>query len=129
MNPTEVRKLIGLAEHGKTRDMAIYAKACRKLENIQAQITALNTDKLQLYLSHGGDPSSLARWQRWADIKVEKLESQQQSAVQEKEAARQVAVKSVAKVQALEALHKKALKKDLIIKRRRAEQNGQPPDA
>lgn len=129
MTPPEVSKLIVLAEHGKTRDMAIYAAACQKLEGIQAQIAAVNTDILQLHLSHDSDLNTVARWQRWAEAEVKKMQSLQQSAAHEKEAARKVAVTSVAKVQALEALLKKALKEDVLIKRRRAEQNGQPPDA
>ena len=129
MNPTEVRKLVALAEHGKSRDMAIYAQACNKLEGLQAQIDALHADKRQHGLSSGGDLNALARWQRWAEAEIDKLRSQHNEAAREKEVARQVAVKSVAKVQALEILLKKALKEDILIKRRRAEQNGQPPDA
>ena len=129
MNPAEVRKLIALAAHGKSRDMAIYAQACSKTEGLQAKIDTLHTDKRQHDLSSGSDLNALARWQRWSEAEIGKLQSQHNEAASEKEVARLVAVKSVAKVQALETLLKKALKEDVLIKRRRAEQNGQPPDA
>ena len=129
MNLIEVRKLVALAEHGKSRDMAIYAQACGKLEGLQAQIDALHADKRQHSLSSDGDLNALARWLRWSEAEIGKFQSQHTEAAMEKEAARKVAVKSVAKVQALETLLKKALKEDILIKRRRAEQNGQPPDA
>ena len=129
MTPTEVRKLISLAEHGKTRDMAIYAQTCRKLDGLQAQIDDLRTEKHKHDLSRGGDLGTLARWQRWADAEIAKLQSQHYDAKAEKEAARLVALRSVAKVQALEILLKRALKEEAMTKRRRAEQNGQPPDA
>ena len=129
MTPTEIRELRSLAEHGKTRDMAIYAQACSKLDALQAQINASQADKSQHRLIGDGDLNAHARWQRWAEAEINKLQSQHQEAGKEKEAARQIAVKSVAKVQALEMLLKKALKEEVLIKRRRAEQNGQPPDA
>jgi hypothetical protein len=129
LTPTEVRKLISLAEHGKTRDITIYAQACSKLDSLQSQIDVLYADKRLHGLSSGGDLNALARWQRWAEAEINKLQSQHHMEVGEKEAARQIAVKSVAKVQALEILLKKALKDEILIKRRRAEQNGQPPDA
>jgi hypothetical protein len=109
--------------------MAIYAQACSKLEGVQIKMDALDADKRQHGLSSDGDLNALARWQRWAEIEIGKLRSQHTEAAKGKEVARQVAVKSVAKVQALEILLKKALKEDVLIKRRRAEQNGQPPDA
>ncbi len=129
MTPTEVRKLISLAEHGKTRDMAIYAQACSKLDGLQAQIDGLFADKHQHGLSRGSDLNTLARWQRWTEAEITKLQSQHQDIETEKEAARLVALRSAAKVQALEILLKKALKEEVLINRRRAEQNGQPPDA
>ncbi|MBL4872818.1 MAG: hypothetical protein JKY41_05345 [Rhodobacteraceae bacterium] len=129
MTPTEVRKLISLAEHGKTRDIAIFARACCKLDVLQTQIEALRADKHRHGLSRGGDLNALARWQRWAESEIDKLQSHHQEAISEKETARLVAVRSAAKVQALEILLKKALKEEILIKRRRAEQNGQPPDA
>lgn len=129
MTPSEIRKLISLAEHGKTRDIAIYAKACGKLEDTLAKISALNADKRQHSLASGSNFNAIALWQRWAEGEANKLESQHLDASREKETARQIAVKSLAKVQALEILLKKALKEDVLIKRRRAEQNGQPPDA
>ena len=129
MTTTEVRKLIALADHGKTRDMAIYASACSKLDDLQAQIDALHTDKRQHSLSSAGDFNAIARWQRWAEAEINKLQSKLHNTAEEKEQARKVAVKSVAKVQALDILLKKALKEELLINRRRAEQNGQPPDA
>ncbi|PCJ74534.1 MAG: hypothetical protein COA53_09170 [Rhodobacteraceae bacterium] len=129
MTPTEVRKLISLAEHGKTRDMAIYAQYCGKLDALQAQIDCVHTDKRKHDLSRGGDLNTFARWQRWAGAEIAKLQSQHYDAKAEKEAARLVALRSVAKVQALEILLKRALKEEVMTKRRRAEQNGQPPDA
>lgn len=129
MTPGEVRKLVSLTEHGKMRDMAIYARACSKLEGCQAQIEALRADKYRHGLARGGDLNALARWQRWSDSEIDKLRFHYKEAKVEKETTRLVAVRSVAKVQALEILLKKALKEEILIKRRRAEQNGQPPDA
>ncbi len=129
MTPTEVRKLISLAEHGKIRDMAIYAQTCRKLDGLQAQIDGVRADKQEHDLSRGGDLNALARWERWTEAEITKLQSQHQEIEAEKETTRLVALRSVAKVQALEILLKKALKEEILINRRRAEQNGQPPDA
>jgi len=129
LTPTEVRKLISLAEHGKTRDITIYAKACDKLEDTLTKISVLEADKRQHSLASGSNFNAIALWQRWAEGEASKLEAQHLEASSDKEAARQIAVKSLAKVQALEILLKKALKEDVLIKRRRAEQNGQPPDA
>lgn len=129
MTPTEVRKLISLAEQGKARDMAIYAQVCSKLDGLQTQIGGLNADKQKHGLSRGGDLNALARWQRWAETEITKLQSQYRKIETEKEAARLVALRSTAKVQALETLLKKALKEEVLVNRRRAEQNGQPPDA
>jgi len=129
MTPTEVRKLIMLAEHGKTRDLATYAQVCKNLDDLKVQINTLHADKRQQTLSNGGDLNTLARWQRWVEVEINKLRTQHHNAEGEKEAARLVAVKSFAKVQALEILLKKSLKEEILTKRRRAEQNGQPPDA
>ena len=129
MAPAEVRKLIALAEHGKTRDMAIYAQISRKLDDLHSKIEALNVEKNQRGLSSSGDFNVLARWRRWAEVEIGKLQAASQKAAKEKEGARQIAIRSVAKVQALEILLKKALKEELVLKRRRAVQNGQPPDA
>ena len=129
MTPTEVRKLKSLAEHGKTRDMAIYAQTCSKLEAIQKKINALRAEKHRLSLPSDTDLNTNALWQRWAESEIDKMRLQHQDVETEKEAARQIALKSVAKVQALEMLLKKALKEETLIMRRRAEQNGQPPDA
>ena len=129
MTPTEVRKLITLADHGKTRDLAIYTSACSTLDDLQAQIDALHTEIRQHSLSSEGNFNAIARWQRWAEVEINKLRSKLHNTAEEKEQARKVAVKSVAKVQTLEILLKKAQKEKLLINRRRAEQNGQPPDA
>jgi len=129
LTPIEVRKLISVVEHGKTRDIAIYALASNKLDGLQAQIEALHEQKHQLGLSRGSDLNALDRWQRWAESEIGKLQYHHQAALGEKEAARLVAVKSTAKVLALEILLNKAVKNDIMVKRRRAEQNGLPPDA
>ena len=129
MTPIQVRKLVSLAEHGKTRDITIYAQACRKLDDLETQIKMLNADKRKHVLSSGGDFNALARWQHWVVVAINKLQSQHHEAAAKNEVARLSAVKSAAKVQALEILLKKALKEEVLIKRRRAEQNGQPPDA
>jgi len=129
VTPAQVRKLIPLAEHGKSRDMDNYARKCIKVEEIRGEIDVIRAGKRQYDPSNGGDFNALARWQRWVDAEISKLGSQHQISESEKEAARLVAIKSAAKVQALESLLKRALKEELVRKRRRAEQNGQPPDA
>lgn len=129
MTPTEIQKLINLAEHGKTRDIAIYAGTCSKLDRLQKKILSLQADIRKGVGREGENLNAHARWQHWAQLEEGKLKQKYSGAEDEKEAARQVAMKSVAKVQALEILLKKSLKEDILLKRRRAEQNGQPPDA
>lgn len=129
MTPSDIRKLISLAEHGKTRDLAIYAKSCKRLEDLGLQTDAIRANKRQNAVVSGGNFKNAALWQQWADAEIQKLQVKQLAEIVEKEHFRQIAFKSSAKVQALEMLLKTALKELLLTNRRRAEQNGLPPDA
>ena len=129
MIPAELRKLASLAEQGKIRDLANYSQACKNLDDLQVQIDTLHADKRRYDLSNGDDPGTFARWQRWNEAKISELRSQHKEVTNNIELARLAAVKSLAKVHALEILLKKSLKEEVLVKRRRAEQNGQAPDA
>ena len=129
MTPSDIRKLISLAEHGKTRDLAIYAKSCNRLDNLALETESIRTSKRQNAVVNDGNFKTAALWQRWAEMEIGKLQGKQQVEMLEKERFRQIAFKSSAKVQALGMLLKAALKEQLLTNRRRAEQNGLPPDA
>ncbi len=129
MTPSEIRKLVELAEYGKTKDLAIYANHVQKTEAISRKIHDLNADVRRNALSSGHDLAVSARWHAWAESEQQKLEGKAHEAAHDKELARKLAVKSSARVQALEMLLKKALAEQLILNRRRAEQNNVPPDA
>lgn len=129
MTPSEIRKLIDLAEQGKTRDIALYAHISRQHNELLNQLGALQSQNRKHCLKNTMDFSAVARWKRWNEIEVTNLHARANTVLKNKESARKVAAKSAAKVQALEYLLKKALKVELQINRRRAEQNGQPPDA
>jgi len=70
----------------------------------------------------------VARWQAWAEGENRRLNEQAHAIDTDKELARKVAIKSAAKVQALEYLLKDAKKAEIVLRRRRAEQNGMPSD-
>lgn len=127
MTPADIRKLQDLAEQGKLRDLAIYSKFVQRHGDIMRQV-----DDLQARVDNNEDTSdltALVRWESWAERERTKLVAMADAMHVEKENARKVAVKSAAKVEALGILLKDALKAQLILNRRRAEQNGMPPDA
>lgn len=127
MTPADIRKLQGLAEQGKLRDLAIYSKFVQRHGDIMRQL-----DDLRARVDNNEDTSdltALVRWESWAERERLKLVVLADAMDAEKEAARKVAVKSAAKVEALGILLKDVLKAQLMLNRRRAEQNGMPPDA
>jgi len=127
VTPAEIRKLLALAEQGKSRDLALYAQQVQAAEAVSARKQALleglrETPALQDY-------AASARWQRWSEQEMRRLQAESRRIEVEKEARRKTAATAVARVQALELLLEKALKADIQQARRRAEQNGVPPDA
>ncbi len=127
MTPAEIRKLLALAEQGKSRDLALYAQQVQAAEAVAARKQALlqglrETPALQDY-------AASARWQRWSEQEMRRLQTESRRIEVEKEARRKTASTAVARVQALELLLEKARKADIQQARRRAEQNGVPPDA
>ena len=127
MTPAEIRKLLALAEQGKSRDLALYAQQMQAAEAVAARKQALlqglrETPALQDY-------AASARWQRWSEQEMRRLQTESRRIEVEKEARRKTAATAVARVQALELLLEKARKADIQQARRRAEQNGAPPDA
>lgn len=127
MTPAEILKLQSLAEQGKLRDLAIYAKFAQRYQASLGEINELESQTKRKF--EAADITVIARWQRWADDELRRLNDQAQLIEIDKEAARNVAIKSAAKVQALEYLLKDARKAAIMLSRRRAEQNGMPPDA
>lgn len=129
MTPSEIRKLIDLAEQGKTRDIALFASVFRQHNELLNQFGTLQSQNRKHCLHSTMDFNAVARWKRWNESEIKNLQARINAFSERQEAARKVAAKSAAKVQALEFLLKKALKVELQKNRRRAEQNGQPPDA
>lgn len=129
MTPAEIRKLLPLAEQGKSRDLALYAKWMQALERIAAEQAALEQKSRSFAQVDGQDFGATARWQNWAQQQTRRLLVEAQQATVEKEACRKQAVTSAARVQALELLLQQARAAELLQHRRRAEQNGVPPDA
>lgn len=129
MTPAEIRKLQSLAEQGKARDLARFASALRHHEGLIQQIDDIRADGHRNSLAAGNDFGVIARWQQWATQETKRLESEARQASLEIEELRLIAVKSSAKVNALEILLEKSLKAQLLNARRRAEQNGIQPDA
>ncbi len=126
MTPAEIEKLQSLAEQGKARDLAIYAGFVQKLQVAQQEIDDLH----EQYKAHSKSTNIVvvARWQAWAEGENRRLNEQAHAIDTDKELARKVAIKSAAKVQALEYLLKDAKKAEIVLRRRRAEQNGMPSD-
>lgn len=129
MKPNQIRKLIDLAENGKTRDVALFVKASNECRELKEQLDLFQTQIGQHGFNDKMDFNAIARWQRWNDVETKRLHTRISKAVESKSKSRKIAAKSAAKVQVLETLLKKALKVELQANRRRAEQNGQPPDA
>lgn len=129
MKPVEIEKLIALAEEHKARDLSAYAERMQKVNAIKRSIEDLKADIRQISLGSRNDFVVIARWQGWAEQKQQRLEHDVFEAVQAAEELRHVAVKSSARVHALEILLKKSRHEQLQLHRRRAEQNGMPPDA
>ncbi len=129
MKSSDINKLIDLAEIGKTRDIALFAKINRECSDLKAQCETIQMRNRQDSLQGTTDFNAIARWQRWNESEITRLHDRIGALTDEKGVARKIAAKSAAKVQALEILLKKSVKTDLQTNRRRAEQNGQPPDA
>lgn len=126
MTPAEILKLQSLAEQGKARDLAIYAGLVQKRQAAQLQIDKLREQEKEY--ATATDIVVMARWQAWADGETRRLNDIMHLIDVDKELAREKAIKSAAKVQALEYLLKDAKKAEIVLKRRRAEQNGMPSD-
>lgn len=129
MRSNQIRKLIDLAENGKTRDVALFVKASNECRDLVEQLELIQKQIGQHKFNDEIDFSAIARWQRWNDAETKRLHARISEAVESKSKSRKIATKSAAKVQVLETLLKKALKVEVQANRRRAEQNGQPPDA
>lgn len=129
MTPAEIQRLVPLVEQAKARDLAVFSATLREIEDLEQKITALHHDMQRNSLADTNNFAVIARWQNWADAEVDQLERAVSVAKQASEAARKVALRSSAKVRAVEMLLKTALKEQLQTNRRRAEQNGVPPDA
>ena len=129
MTPAEIEKLRALAEQAKLRDVAAYVRISGDLEMIDHQIRTLTAERRKHSLATTQDFRSIATWQRWADKEMAKLVETSGHIAMEKERCRNEALQSSAKVQVLKFLGKKASKYVVLQNRKRAEQNGRPPDA
>ena len=109
MTPAEIRKLQSLAEQGKARDLARFASALRHHEGLVRQIAEIQADGHRYSLAAGNNFSVIARWQSWATHETKRLEAEAQQALLGTEEIRLLAVKSSAKVNALEILMEKSL--------------------
>lgn len=129
MTLAEIEKLRALAEQAKLRDVAAYVSVSGDLEKIDHQIRTLGIERRNKGLVTANDFKSIAVWQRWAESEMTKLEHSRNHVALEKEQRRHEAMRSSAKVRSLEMLSKKASKEAVLQNRKRAEQNGLPPDA
>ncbi len=129
MTLAEIEKLRALAEQAKLRDVAAYVSVSGDLEKIDHQIRTLGIERRNKGLVTANDFKSIAVWQRWAESEMTKLEHRRHHVALKKEQRRHEAMRSSAKVRSLEMLSKKASKEAVLQNRKRAEQNGLPPDA
>lgn len=129
MTAEELGKLLHLAEQKKARDLASYATSLHKIEGFKAEISAL-TDKKHHIGTHSTDAVLVvARWNIWADKQIQHFEILINATRQEAEILRAQAAKSTGKVLGIEMLQEKVALEYKLLQRRRAEQNGVPPDA
>lgn len=127
MKTAELKKLLDLANRAKDRDLAAYSalrNACEALleeaDNIKQKSSVQNIDE---------NLGASLQWQSWILRKLADLDHKITAANQQEEASRTVAQKSAAKVEAITFLIKKSAAIELRDDRRRAEQDGLPPDA
>lgn len=125
MTPEELQKLLGLAEQGKTRALAEHAARLQDCAALAQERAAL-AEGMQ---AGGGDFTALARWQNWIQAEKRRLDQALQQAEMAAEESRKRALHASARVQALDILLERARAVALRQNRRRAEQNGVPPDA
>ncbi len=124
MTPEDLEKLLVLAEQAKARDLAVYAQQVQEkqaLEQARAELDARRQGSAAFV--------ALARWQNWVCRERERLTAELQRIGEAMDDSRARAVRASARVQALEMLLERARLAALRQNRRRAEQNGVPPDA
>ncbi len=124
MTPEDLEKLLVLAEQTKARDLAAYAQQVQQkqaLEQARAELDARRQG--------GADFVALARWQNWVSREQARLAAAIREIGEAMGESRARAVRASARVQALEMLLERARLAALRQSRRRAEQNGVPPDA
>ena len=124
MTPEDLEKLLVLAEQTKARDLAAYAQQVQQkqaLEQARAELDARRQG--------GADFVALARWQNWVSREQARLAAAIREIGEAMDESRARAVRASARVQALEMLLERARLAALRQSRRRAEQNGVPPDA
>ena len=125
MKTAELKKLLDLAERAKERDLAVFS-AFRSAREALAD-EAANIKRKSA--TESADIGASMQWQSWSLRKLAELDVKIAAAVEQEESARSIAQKSAAKVEAIIFLIKKSTAIELHDDRRRAEQDGLPPDA
>ena len=125
MKTAELKKLLDLANRAKDRDLAVFSafKTAREALSKEA------ADIKHKSAAEGADAVASLQWQSFSLRKLAELETKIAAASAQEEDARAIAQKSAAKVEAIKFLIKKSSVIELHDNRRRAEQDGLPPDA
>ncbi len=129
MTPEEIRKLLSLATTIMDRDIANFANASKRLELLKLEIDQFLKDSMRQQSQVTTCFKTIAVFQGWVEKEKQKYDLRRRELVSIVEQARAPAMTSSARVQSLELLLKKAERNELMENRKRAEQNGVPPDA
>ena len=125
MKTSELKKLLDLASRAKDRDLAMFLA----LKTAREELSNEANDIKQKSAVVDGNFGASLQWQSWRLRKLADLDRKIADASAREEDVRAIAQKSAAKVEAIKSLIKKSSAIELHDDRRRAEQDGLPPDA
>lgn len=126
MKTVELKKLLNLADRAKDRDLAAFSILKLAREKLSSEAADI---KQKSSVSNSEANAASLQWQSWSLRKLAELDQKIAKAGGDEETARLIAQKSAAKVEAIKFLLKKSAAIELHDNRRRAEQDGLPPDA
>lgn len=126
MTPQALKQLQSMAAQVEKRDLAALRMARDRLDRLQAAQAALDATQADLY---GAESLVVgAAYGDWLHLELARLRSAIARAEAALETARTGAGRSFARRQLLDGLLKHARYEGLMQERRRAEQNGMPPE-
>ncbi len=129
MTADDLRRLLVLAQKMQQRDLAYFAACLRERRALEQAGSDLRARAFHPATVAGQDLAVVARWQNWTGQRLGELADELARAQARQEESRRRAQTAAARVQALETLLQRAEFRALQKNRRRAEQNGVPPDA